>query len=136
MNFYFLLKNLAYLEDLLSEINEWHYEDVFNFGNTLSLLPAKRTFGLTQLLIRAYAEEKSSNHIQWKYATLNTILNAAITLFKNDYSYAQKLIFELKSLKIDGAFAYEKFCLNFIFELENHFKAKNDSKLVNNFFLA
>lgn len=127
-------KNLASLEELLSEIKEWNYEDVFNFGNTLSLLPNKRIFGLAKLLIQVYLENKPKNYLKWEHAALNTIFNASVTLIISDRQYGKKLISELNLLKIDDIFAFEKIRLIFISELVNYLETEDDSELVAHFF--
>ncbi|MCX8721657.1 MULTISPECIES: helix-turn-helix domain-containing protein [unclassified Lactobacillus] len=127
-------KNLANLEELLSEIKEWNFEDIFNFGNTLSLLPNKRIFGLAKLLIRVYLENKPKNYFKWEHAALNTIFNASVILIMNDCKYSSKLISELKLLKIDDIFAFEKIRLTFISELVNYSETTDDTEIINHFF--
>ena len=52
----------------------------------------------------------------------------------NDCKYSSKLISELKLLKIDDIFAFEKIRLTFISELVNYSETTDDTEIINHFF--
>ncbi|QYN53620.1 Rgg/GadR/MutR family transcriptional regulator [Lactobacillus panisapium] len=128
----FTPKDLSRLEELLSEIEDWYYEDLFNFGNTLFLLPGKRVFGFAHSLLVKYQE--NDNDYQWQHAAIATLINANSLLLYTDFHYAQELYSELKALKLSDNFAYEKIRLKFLDELILFIKTKDDSRINEAFF--
>lgn len=132
----FLKEDKEQLEQILSEINEWHYIDVFCFGNTLALIPDKRIYGLTKSLIRKYLERQNDNYAKWQHGALNTIINAISTLLYNDLSLALKLSSEIQLLQLNDTFAYEKIRIKFVNEILNYCKTQNDKELSDCFFPA
>ncbi|MCX8724832.1 Rgg/GadR/MutR family transcriptional regulator [Lactobacillus sp. B4007] len=128
----FTPRDLSRLEELLSEIKNWYYEDLFNFGNTLFLLPGKRVFGLVYTLLVKY--QKNDNDYQWQHAAVATLINAAFSLLYTDFYYARKLHFELKALKLSDNFAYEKIRLKFLDEVFLFIRTKDDSRIKESFF--
>lgn len=128
----FTPRDLSRLEELLSEIEDWYYEDLFNFGNTLFLLPGKRAFGFAHSLLVKYQE--NDNDYQWQHAAIATLINANSLLLYTDFHYAQKLFSELKALKLSDNFAYEKIRLKFLDELILFIKTKDDSRINEAFF--
>ena len=126
-------KNQAYLQELLSEITEWNYEDVFIFGNTLSLLPAKRTYGLTKLLLNKIINNCATESTKWNHSALNTVINASFSLIDDVY-YFKKTICKLDDLKLDDSFAYEKIRLVFVFELGKYIETNDASAIEEKFF--
>lgn len=132
----FLDEDKEQLEQILSEINEWHYIDVFCFGNTLALIPAKRIYGLTKSLIRKYLERQNGNYFKWQHGALNTIINAISTLLYNDLSLALKLSSEIQLLQLNDTFSYEKIRLKFVNEIFTYCKTQDDKELNDCFFPA
>lgn len=128
----FTPRDLNRLEELLSEIEDWYYEDLFNFGNTLFLLPGKRVFGFAHSLLVKYQE--NDNDYQWQHAAIATLINANSLLLYTDFHYAQELYSELKALKLSDNFAYEKIRLKFLDELILFIKTKDDSRINEAFF--
>ena len=122
------------LETFLSDIDDLHYEEIFCFGNTLSLLPPKRIYGLTKSLIRKYIQNNNYKYFKWQHAALNTIINAMISLLYENIYFAKKLFPDLQVLQLDDTYAYEKIRLKFIDEVIYFLKTNDVSRIKNLFF--
>lgn len=122
------------LETILSDIDDWHYEEIFCFGNTLSLLAPKRIYGLTKSLIRKYIQNNNYKYFKWQHAALNTIINAMISLLYENIYFAKKLFPDLQVLQLDDTYAYEKIRLKFIDEVIYFLKTNDVSRIKNLFF--
>ena len=134
----FMPRDTKRLEELLSEIKDWRYEDLFNFGNTLFLLPGKRIIGLAQMLIQKYQKNTDDivHNISWRHETVTTLNNAALVLLFKNSVYAKKLITELNNIKIDDDLAYEKIRLEFGNECILYTQTKDDQNINKIFFPA
>lgn len=133
----FSTRDTEHLEDLLSKIKDWYYDDLFNFGNTLSLLPSKRIYGLSKLLVESLNNSLKRHDIsvQWQHSALNTFLNATLVLYYSDFDMAKKLTNEANKLKLTDLFAYEKIRIKFANELSNYLKTKDLDSSIETFFL-
>lgn len=122
------------LENILLEIDYWHYDDLNNFKNTLFLLPKKRIYSIAKLLLTKL--NQNGNDIQWKHAVLTTLFDVGLSLLYVDLSSAKKLSFKLNSLKLSDTFAYEKLCFRFFAEVLYYLQVKNEDKIINEYFLT
>lgn len=122
------------LIELLSETQAWHYADIFNFANTLYVLPGNRVYGLSKLIIAQF--NNKTNDYQWQHAAITALTNAAFSLLFNDFQDAKKLIAEISNLNLGNNFAYEKIRLKFIKELKRYIITKDDRIIEQVFFPA
>ena len=73
----------SYFNKIQNEDENWHYEDVYFFGNTQSVLTARKIYELAYSL-SYYAKEHSTQNKEWTTAVLNTLINALFVLIKKD----------------------------------------------------
>lgn len=130
----FLSQDLEKLEELLSQIDEWYYEDVYNFGNTLSLLPSNRIYGLTKLLIKKLSQNQQKAYDQWQHSAWNTCLNAIFTLFYRKFAKVKKLVTELDAIEMGYSFIFEKVRLKFAHEVMLYIQTGDETRMLQVFF--
>lgn len=100
-------KEINQLTSNLINIDEWNYEYLFYFGNTLGLLDSSSIYRLSISLINYSNNEKIFNR-KWYDDVLNTLLNAITSLIRKDYKKAQLLLNKFNKLQISDRHAYEK----------------------------
>ena len=80
----------SFFNKVQNEDEHWYYEDVYFFGNTQSVLNARKIYELAYSL-NYYAKGHSTSNKEWTTAVLNTLINALFVLVKKDIDLARRL---------------------------------------------
>lgn len=121
----------SYFNKIMNGDEQWHYEDVYFFGNTQSILDARKIYELGYLL-SYYAEGHSTSNKEWTTAMLNTLINALFVLIKKDINLARKLDSNLSdklNLMSDG-YSFEKIRFKFMHSLIEYVFTKDNTKIL------
>lgn len=124
----------SYFYKIQNEDEHWHYEDVYFFGNTQSILNARKIYELAYSL-SYYAKEHTTQNKEWTTAVLNTLINALFVLIKKDIGLAQKLdsILSENLKQISDGYSFEKIRFNFMHSLIEYIFTKNNAKILRQF---
>lgn len=124
----------SYFNKIQNEDENWHYEDVYFFGNTQSVLTARKIYELAYSL-SYYAKEHSTQNKEWTTAVLNTLINALFVLIKKDIGLAQKLdsILSENLKQISDGYSFEKIRFNFMHSLIEYIFTKDNAKILRQF---
>ncbi|EEJ71672.1 hypothetical protein HMPREF0548_1470 [Lactobacillus ultunensis DSM 16047] len=124
----------SYFNKVLSENECWHYEDIYLFGNTQSILDARRIYELAYSL-NYYAQGHSTSNKEWTTSVLNTLINALFVLIKKDIDLAQKLdsLLSKNSDQISDRYSFERIRYNFMHSLIEYVFTKDNTKVLKQF---
>ncbi|WP_297952281.1 Rgg/GadR/MutR family transcriptional regulator [uncultured Lactobacillus sp.] len=115
------------LTNILLQISNWHYEDIFFFGNTLGLLNSQTIHKLANRLIQ-YSINTNISTKRWYISVLDSLLNAISVLIRKDYNLAKKLLHQFKQLPLSDRYAFEKIYIKAFQSYIDYIETKDDTK--------
>lgn len=124
----------SFFNKVQNEDEHWYYEDVYFFGNTQSVLNARKIYELAYSL-NYYAKGHSTSNKEWTTAVLNTLINALFVLVKKDIDLARRLdliLSENLNLTSD-IYSFEKIRFNFMHNLIEYIFTQNNAKILRQF---
>lgn len=116
------------LTNILSNISEWNYKNIFYFCNTLGLLDAKTIHRLANSLIN-YSLNHELEHRRWYDEVLSAVLNSAAILIKRDYHLAESVLNNIEKLPLSDRSAFEKIHIKYDRALIKYIKTKDDQDI-------
>ncbi len=116
------------LANILSNISEWNYADIFYFCNSTEILPPHVIYRLSMSLINYSANEKLYLR-RWYSDVLNAILNSISNLTRHDYHLAESLLNQFNKMNITDRFAYEKIHAKAFHAFIIYIKTKNEQEV-------
>ena len=124
----------SYFDKVLSENEYWHYKDIYLFGNTQSILDARKIYELAYSL-NCYAKGHSTSNKEWTTAVLNALINALFALIKKDINLAQRLdsILSKNLNQLSDRYSLEKIRYNFMHSLIEYVLTHDNTKLLKQF---
>lgn len=123
------------LTNVLFKVQDWHYQDVFSFGNTQLLLKDHDIYRLTMSLF-TYLKYQDSVAKDVFVSSVNTILNAIFALLKKkDPAEAEKLIKKFSELQLSDFYPLEKIRYKFMEGLLRYIKFQDDTEIKNVFII-
>lgn len=115
------------LTNILFQISNWHYEDIFFFGNTLGLLDPQTIYKLSNRLIQ-YSINMNISTKRWYISILDSLLNALSVLIRKDHNLAKKLLLhQFKQLPLSDRYAFEKIYIKAFQSYIDYIETKNDT---------
>lgn len=124
----------SFFNKVQNEDEHWYYEDVYFFGNTQSVLNARKIYELAYSL-NYYAKGHSTSNKEWTTAVLNTLINALFVLVKKDIDLVRRLdliLSENLNLTSD-IYSFEKIRFNFMHNLIEYIFTQNNAKILRQF---
>lgn len=116
------------LTNILSNISEWNYKNIFYFCNTLGLLDSKSISRLCSSLI-TYSINEHLNHKHWYNEVLAAVLNSISILIRKDYPLAEKILDRFDQMPVSDKFAYEKMHAELYKAFITYIQTKDDQKI-------
>lgn len=87
------------LAEIFSNVTYWSYHYITTFGNCVSLLPSKKVFGITMIIINDIAEIKKGGFEHF-IDTIGSLLNAVYFLITTDPNKAALLLNRLEDIHL------------------------------------
>ncbi len=116
------------LTNILNNISDWNYKEIFYFGNTLGLLSPQNIYRLSNSLIM-YSIHNNLRHKRWYDEVLSGLLNAIAILIKRDYHLAEDLLHNFEKMPLSYRFAFEKMHIKIYYAMIKYIKTKDDQDI-------
>lgn len=116
------------LTNILFNISDWNYKNIFYFANTLGLLDSKSISRLCSSLI-TYSINKQLNHRRWYSEVLAAVLNSISILIRKDYPLAEKILDRFDQMPVSDRYAFEKMHAEIYKAFITYIKTKDDRKI-------
>ncbi|CDI58882.1 helix-turn-helix domain-containing protein [Lactobacillus helveticus] len=116
------------LTNILTNISEWNYKNIFYFGNTLGLLDPENINRLCSSLI-TYSINEKLYHQRWYDEVLAAILNSISILVRRNYLLAEKLLDRFDQMKVSDGYACEKMHAQLYRAFITYIKTKDNRRI-------